>query len=235
MCISEKSSVFACRCAEVNKTIFQDLQLYLFRECWKRNSRSGVQRSDDARGDCLIGWPLPNSSIQQWRMVVIVTRFTMFVTSQYDVIFTFVNQRFGEVCWHNVHVQGRRSRGREAVPAPRRAFCGLCPPQWKLQWSQIEFWSTLNRWSFIKFQNVKPPWTDVEPPIKTSTRRFCWEGEAVKQLRAMETYTKIVANYACFCSSTMLISKIIIEIIEKHSEFSGCPNSCNEFVSSRSW
>jgi len=49
-------------------------------------------------------------------MVVIFTSCTIFVTLQYDVIFTFANQRFGEVCWHNVHVQGRRSRGREAVP-----------------------------------------------------------------------------------------------------------------------
>jgi len=34
---------------------------------------SGVQRSGDAWGDCLIGCPLPNSGIEQWRMVVIVT------------------------------------------------------------------------------------------------------------------------------------------------------------------
>jgi len=27
----------------------------------------------------------------------IVTRYTLFVASQYDVIFTFANQRFGEV------------------------------------------------------------------------------------------------------------------------------------------
>ena len=40
--------------------------------------RSGVLRSGDARDDCLFGCPLPNSSIQHWRMVVIVTRFTMF-------------------------------------------------------------------------------------------------------------------------------------------------------------
>jgi len=33
----------------------------------------------------------------------------------------------------------------------------------------------------------------------------------------------------------MLISKMMAEIIENHSEFSGCPNSCNRFVSSRSW
>jgi len=78
--------------------------------------------------------------------VVIVTRYTMFVTSQYDVILTFANQRFGEVCWHNVHIQGRRSSGREAVPSPRRPFCGLSPPK-KLQGPQIELWSTTNRWS----------------------------------------------------------------------------------------
>jgi len=90
--------------------------------------RSGVQRSGDTWGDSLIGCPLPNSSIQQWRMVVSVTRFTMFVTSQYDVISTFANQRFGEVCWQNVHVQGCRSSGREAVPSPQRAFCGLSLP-----------------------------------------------------------------------------------------------------------
>ena len=38
------------------------------------------------------------TSTEQWRMVVIVTGCTSFVTSQYDVIFTFANQHFGEVC-----------------------------------------------------------------------------------------------------------------------------------------
>jgi len=33
---------------------------------------NGVQRSGDARGDYLIGCPLPNSSIEQWRIVVMV-------------------------------------------------------------------------------------------------------------------------------------------------------------------
>jgi len=35
--------------------------------------------------------------MEQWRMVVIVTEYALFVTSQYDVIFTFANQGFGEV------------------------------------------------------------------------------------------------------------------------------------------
>ena len=60
---------------------------------------SAVQRSGDARGDCVIICPpLLNFSIEQWRMVVINTENALFVTSQYDVIFTFANQRFGEVC-----------------------------------------------------------------------------------------------------------------------------------------
>jgi len=29
----------------------------------------------------------------------------LFVTLQYDVIFTFANQHFGDVCWHNMHIQ----------------------------------------------------------------------------------------------------------------------------------
>ena len=46
----------------------------------------------------------------------------------------------------------------------------------------------------------------------------------VKHFRAMETMKnkQIVTNNVCFCSSTMLTSKIITEIIENHSEISGC-------------
>jgi len=45
---------------------------------------------------CLIVRPLPNSSIEQWPMVVIVTGYTLFVTSPYDVIFTFLSQRLAK-------------------------------------------------------------------------------------------------------------------------------------------
>jgi len=40
----------------------------------------------------------------QWHMVVICIWCALFVTSQYDVIVMFPNQRFGEVCWHNMHI-----------------------------------------------------------------------------------------------------------------------------------
>jgi len=43
-------------------------------------------------------------SFIQWHMVVICIWCTLFVTSQFDVVFTFPNQRFGEVCWHNMHI-----------------------------------------------------------------------------------------------------------------------------------
>ena len=44
----------------------------------------------------------------------------------------------------------------------------------------------------------------------------------------------IMTNCACFHAATMLTSKIIAGITENHSEFSGCANSCNKYVSSRS-
>ena len=39
----------------------------------------------------------------QWGMVVIFMM-CAFVTSKFDVIVMFPNQRFGEVCWHNMHI-----------------------------------------------------------------------------------------------------------------------------------
>jgi len=36
--------------------------------------------------------------------VVIYIWCALFVTSQFDVIFMFPNQRFGQVCWHNMHI-----------------------------------------------------------------------------------------------------------------------------------
>jgi len=40
----------------------------------------------------------------QWRMVVICIWCALFVTSQFDIMFMFPNQGFGEVCWHNIHI-----------------------------------------------------------------------------------------------------------------------------------
>jgi len=40
----------------------------------------------------------------QWQIVVICIWCVPFVTSQFDVIFMFRNQRFGEVTWHNMHI-----------------------------------------------------------------------------------------------------------------------------------
>jgi len=40
----------------------------------------------------------------QWHMVVICIWCALFVMSQFDVIFMFPNQRFGEVYWHIMHI-----------------------------------------------------------------------------------------------------------------------------------
>jgi len=39
-----------------------------------------------------------------WHMVAIQIWCALFVTSQVDVIFMFPNQRFREICWHNMHI-----------------------------------------------------------------------------------------------------------------------------------
>ena len=135
--------------------------------------------------------------------------------------FTFAKQRFGEVCWRSMHIQGRQSSGREAVPSPCRAFVGF-PPQTKLQ-------ATPN-WIMKHYKSV-----EFLSNFRMSSPSVEKGRGAVKQLRAVETYKKIVTNYVCFYSWTMLTSKIITGIIENHSEFSGCRNSCIRFVSSRSW
>jgi len=53
------------------------------------------------------------------------------------------------------------------------------------------------------------------------------EGGAEKGLRVMETYKKNCFQFACFCSASSLTSKVITEILENHSEFSGYANNCN--------
>jgi len=40
----------------------------------------------------------------QWHVVVIFIWCTLFVTSQFEVIFIFSNQHLGEVCCHNMHI-----------------------------------------------------------------------------------------------------------------------------------
>jgi len=70
--------------------------------------------------------PLPNSSIEQWRMVVTGTGYMPFATSHYEVIITLANQRFSEVCSHNIRgVASLKIRGRAKMFDFRRItlFC----------------------------------------------------------------------------------------------------------------
>jgi len=45
-----------------------------------------------------------HGGVIQWQMVVICIWCALFVTSQFDVIFIFPKQRFGEVLRHNMHI-----------------------------------------------------------------------------------------------------------------------------------
>jgi len=40
----------------------------------------------------------------QWHMVVIYIRCALFVTSQFDLIFMFLNRSVCEICRHNMHI-----------------------------------------------------------------------------------------------------------------------------------
>jgi len=76
---------------------------------WNVFNRNAISAQWRAEFRWSLGWlldctPLTNSSIEQWRMVVIVTGYTLFVTSQYNDIFTFAKQHFDEVCWHNMYI-----------------------------------------------------------------------------------------------------------------------------------
>ena len=125
-----------------------------------------------------IAWldaPLLNSSIEQWCMVVIVTEYTLLLTSQCDVIFGFATHVLAKFVDTTCIFSGAGA----AV-------------------GQGEQENILGQWKLMKNK-------------------------------------KIVTNDVCFCSSTMLTSRIITEIIENHSELFGCSKSCNDYVSIRSW
>jgi len=89
----------------------------------ERIRSSGVQKTGDARGDCLIVCPLRNFSIEQLRMVVIATGYTLFVTS-YSRLQTNVLARF--VITYTMHMTTLRNvssqlRKHQAARMSRRA------------------------------------------------------------------------------------------------------------------
>jgi len=53
--------------------------------------------------------------------------------------------------------------------------------------------------------------------------------------RNVQKYTKKSLAIMLVLLATVLISKVITEIIKKTSEFSRCANSCNKFISIRYW
>jgi len=150
--------------------------------------------------------PLPNFSIQQWRMVVMFTgclwrhNMTSYSRLQTNVLEKFVDTTcIFRDAGAAVGKQSRRYGGPFVDIAPQR----------KLQGPQIELWSTKNRWSLIKFQNVNSP-EQTQPPIENFLATVLMGRGISKTVEGNgNIYIKIVTNYICFCSSTMLTSKII--------------------------
>ena len=99
----------------LNRKLFLDFSRWLAAFGTYSMCLSGLQRSGDARGDCLSVCPSTKFYFEQWRIVFIVTEHELFVTSQRDVIFTFVNQGFGEICWHNMNIILHRVTGTAVV------------------------------------------------------------------------------------------------------------------------
>jgi len=64
----------------------------------------------------------------------------------------------------------------------------------------------------------------VELEKNTVATEAAVEQGSVKVLREMQIHKKhkILHQYACFCSATMLTSKIITESVENHYECCGC-------------
>jgi len=130
------------------------------------------------------------------------------------------------------------SGGLVLIPAPR----------------QLRHWNAARQWPLIavshavlycvkrSMRNLKQLFHKTEKSI-VSVRRWVWpmqghrgSDRAVK-LRAMETYKNQKTRFQLysFLFSSNVDLKNNNKIIEKHSKFSGCANSCNKLVSSRFW
>ena len=92
--------------------------LLMFATLWNRVKRFG-QGFISMSVTWYVLWTMLQDSCKQWRAQKIFTRGGVFiqwlivviwiwcalsVTSQFEVAFIFPNQRFGEVCWHNMHI-----------------------------------------------------------------------------------------------------------------------------------
>ena len=81
----------------------------------KTGRSSGMQRSGDARGDCLIGCP----PTEFWYWAVAYGGHCCWIYVVCDVTIwrhiPVCKHRFGEICWHKMHILGRPSSGRAGV------------------------------------------------------------------------------------------------------------------------
>jgi len=96
------------------------------------------------------------------------------------------------------------------------------------------FNKSLNHKSYLNISFT--PVLGFQAKVLAQGRRNSDRG-ALKELRTMQAYTKqkIVTNHACFCSATMLTSRLITEIIETIPKFLGARIAAISLFLNRSW
>jgi len=101
--ISMQSVLLALWCYSFSPYCICDISWFESLKCINKPSTSRHQRNTWHRSSGVrrkFSW----GGFIQWHMVVICIRGALFVPSQYDVVFMFPNQRFGEGCWHHRHI-----------------------------------------------------------------------------------------------------------------------------------
>jgi len=161
-----------------------------------------VQSSGDARGECLIGCPPPK--LWYWAVAYGGHCYRIYVVCDVTI-------------WGHIHVckptfwrslltqhaySGTPEQRKGSSPIATWGFCGLFPPKQKLQ--------AAPNWIMKHYKSV-----EVLSNFRMSSTPIEKGRGLVKQLRTVETYKKVVTNYLCFCSWTVLSSKIITAIIRK--------------------
>ena len=107
----------------------------------------------------------------QWHMVGICIWCAMFVTSQFDVIVMFPNQRFGEICWHNMHILPHTLpliyvslHWIYTISAPGWCWVRFCSSTWNVLW----FWNNNKR----RHQSLKENnWKTQSRSLLTNSRQ----------------------------------------------------------------
>ena len=114
-------------------------------------------------------------------------------------------------------------------PVAMRAFGEVSPTKQSSKPTQIEIWNTINQWSFIKFSNVKPPCTDVTPPLKSFWRWFL-----LSDSLCFHSYFLMIQNMAPRpCHLSQLYIPTNPDLLQNRKELRNCRLTISEEAKSQ--